>query len=140
MRAPIPSLVLCAALLMSACSTPQRRISKSQKAFDSFPPEVQAKIKDGRADVGMTPEQVRMALGRPDRVYTRKTPQASQEVWAYSGGGGPAVGVGFGMFSGGGADVFGTSVGVNSADEYPDDRIRVVFENDQVVNLETRER
>lgn len=123
---------------MAACSSPQSRIRRNQAAFDAYPPEVQRRIKEGRAEVGFTPEQARMALGRPDRVYTRKSAQGSQEVWAYGGGGGSRVGVG--VATGLGAPVFGSvGVDVGGSDVY-DDKTRLVFEGGRVVSVESRER
>ena len=37
----------------------------------------------GKVDVGSTPEQVQVALGKPDRVYRRQTTQGDLEAWAY---------------------------------------------------------
>jgi hypothetical protein len=130
-----------AALLVLGCSSPGSRIKKNQAVFDSFPPEAQAKVRQGKAAVGMTPEMVRIALGKPDRVYTRATPQGEQEIWAYGGDrrGGPSVGLGLGIFSGS-PTVYGGSVGVGTSDlGVYEDRERVVFEKGSVVSVERRE-
>ena len=126
-------IVFAAALL--ACSTPESRINGSQAAFDSYPPEVQRKIRQGKAEVGFTPEQVKMALGAPSRTYTRKSADLTQEVWAY-GGGGSSIGFGFGM--GGGPVSYGVGVGTGS--DAPEDRARVVFEGGRVVSVESRDK
>ena len=57
--------------------------SATQSYFDSLPPEIQEAIKAKRAEVGMTREQVRMALGQPrDRV--RETKEGLEtEDWIY---------------------------------------------------------
>ena len=78
-----------------------------------------------------------MALGRPDRTYTRKTTASTQEVWAYGGGGGSRVGFGFGMF-GGSSSMYSGGVGINSGESQYEDRVRVVFENGVVVSVENR--
>jgi hypothetical protein len=133
--------LLALAVLLAACSSPASRIKKNQAAYDSWPPAVQESVKAGRADVGFTPDQVRVALGRPDRVYTRKTQEASQEVWAWGGGGGARTGVSFGFGSWGYGS--GTSVGVgvgSGGNDYPDDRVRVVFQDGRVLSVESREK
>lgn len=128
-----------AATLLAACASPQSRIKKHQALFDAYPPEVQAKIKAGQAEIGFTPEQAQMALGAPAHVYTRKTTSGSQEVWGYGNAGGPRVGLGLGIFSGGMAS-YDVGVGVGTGSDYPDDRVRVVFENGRVTSVERRER
>lgn len=130
---------LAAVVLLAACSTPARRIKKNQAAYDSWPPEVQAVVKAGKADVGFTAEQVRVALGKPDRIYTRKSAASVQEVWAYTGArASTGVGLGFGM--GGGGTSYGLGVGVGGPDYRDDDRVRVVFEAGKVVNVESRDK
>lgn len=135
---------LCLLAALAACQTPQSRIKKNQAAFDAYPPEVQTAIREGRADVGFTMEQAKMALGKPDRVYSQKTADTTREVWAYGIGGGPRVGLGFGMssmsYGNGGGSAYGSSVGVSS--DLPDShaRVRYVFENGKVVSVERREK
>jgi outer membrane biogenesis lipoprotein LolB len=78
-------VAVAAALLLAACaSTPQSRIQKNRAAFDSYPPEAQAKIQKGEADIGFTPEMVEMALDKPDRKYQRKTAGGDVDVWSYT--------------------------------------------------------
>lgn len=129
-------LILAAAL--SACQSPQSRIKKNQAAFDAFPPEVQTAIRQGRAEVGFTEQQVLMALGKPGRVYSQKTATSNQEVWEYGVGGGPSVGLGFGMSSMGGGSGYGTSVGVASDAVDPRAQTRVILESGIVVSVERR--
>jgi len=120
-------LILGAAL--TACQSPQTRIKKNQAAFDAFPPAAQSAIREGRVDVGFTPEQTLMALGKPDRVYTQKTAASSQEFWEY-GLGRSSVGFGFGMSSMGGGSGLGTGVGLNTSDMGdPRARVRLAFDN-----------
>lgn len=126
-------------LLLAACASPESRIKKHQAVFDSWPPETQAAVRAGKAEVGFTAEQVKVALGKADRIYTRKSAEAVQEVWAYGRGGArTSVGLGFGM--GGGSSSYGMGVGVGGPEHREDDRVRVVFEGGKVVAVETRER
>jgi len=132
-RARIALALLVAGV--AACATPAARIKRRQAAFDGYPPAVQAAVRAGRAEVGFTPEQVELALGRPDRRYERKTAAGTQEVWAYGGGSArPSVSLGFGM--GGGSYGGGLGVGSEAA---RDDRERIVFENGAVLSVEKRQ-
>jgi hypothetical protein len=136
-------LLTLAALLLSSCSTPERRIKNNQTAFDTYPREIQDSIRAGRVDVGFTPEQTLMALGKPDRTYSRKTATVAQEVWAYGRGpsGRPGIGFGLGMSSGG-SSVYGGGISVGTGDRgyYEDERVRVVFEAGKVVSVESRDK
>lgn len=134
-------LALSAALaLLAACAGVESRIKKHRAAFDASAPDVQEKIRQGRADVGFTREQAAIALGRPDRVYTRKTADSEQEVWSYGRGGGarPSIGFGFGV-SGGGPGFYGGGVGVEQGWD-PGERLRLAFENGRVVSVEDKRR
>jgi outer membrane protein assembly factor BamE (lipoprotein component of BamABCDE complex) len=83
------SRVLCMALILGSllaagCSTPESRIRKNQAVFDAFPPDVQENVRAGTIRLGYTQPMVAIALGRPDRVYTRTTEATNSQVWAYS--------------------------------------------------------
>ncbi|MBI5086547.1 MAG: hypothetical protein HZB13_18380 [Acidobacteria bacterium] len=57
--------------------------SATENYFDTLPPEIQEAIKAKRAEVGMTRDQVRMALGQPrDRVRETKDGVESED-WIY---------------------------------------------------------
>ncbi len=134
-----PLILLAIAVLLGACATPESRIKKNQAAYDTWPPEVQASVKAGKAEVGFTAEQVKVSLGKADRIYTRKSAEAVQEVWAY-GRSGARTGVGLGFGMGGGSSSYGLGVGVGGPEYREDDRVRVVFEGGKVVAVETRDR
>lgn len=132
------SLIVLLAAALAACAGPGSRIKHNQSLFDSYPPEVQQSIRAGKAAVGFTMEQARMAVGAPDRVSTETSAGLTREVWVYGGGGGGSrvgFGLGFGMFSGRGTSV-GSSVGVDSA--VRDDRLRLTFENGLIVSIKQR--
>ena len=77
-------IVLCLCLVaLVGCATPAQRIAKNPELFASFPEEAQAKIQKGMIDVGFTKPMVEMALGQPDRIYTRQTESNTQEIWSY---------------------------------------------------------
>ena len=123
-----------AALMLAGCSTVDSRIKDNQAAFDAYPSAVQAALREGQVQVGFTPEQVKIALGEPDRIYRRTKTGVDSEVWAYTDNS-PSFGLGLGVGVGGGPGM-GAGAGVSSRDYYYRDRVRVVFENGLVSELE----
>ncbi|MBK9989485.1 MAG: hypothetical protein IPP19_01810 [Verrucomicrobia bacterium] len=142
MNLKVPSFasvfVLCS-FLLAGCSTTDSRIKNNQASFDAAPPAVQAKIRAGKIEVGFTAEQVTMALGKPDRRYSRTTERGTSDIWAYADSG-PAFSFGVGMASGGGGSMVGTGVGVSTGNDRYEDKMRVVFEGGRVTAIETRGR
>lgn len=78
------AVVLAGVMAAGCVSTPERRIAKHPELFAGFAPEVQARIRRGEIDVGFTPDMVRLALGSPSQVLTRKTAAGTTEVWNYT--------------------------------------------------------
>lgn len=76
--------VSVAVLWLTGCATPESRIKKNPELFSSFPEGAQQQIRQGEVDIGFTPPMVEMALGRPDRQYSRRTPQGLSEIWSYT--------------------------------------------------------
>ncbi|MDI1319281.1 MAG: hypothetical protein PSW75_03680 [bacterium] len=100
-RRLLPVLLAGAAIaLLAGCSTPDSRIARHRAAFDQLPAAVQQKIRAGQVDVGFTPEMVQLALGEPDRVFTRRSENGDTEVWGYQDHG-PHFSIGLGVGSGG---------------------------------------
>jgi outer membrane protein assembly factor BamE (lipoprotein component of BamABCDE complex) len=127
MRATLAFVFLAVVALFAAgCSTVQSRISSNRAAFNSWPPDVQQKVSAGDVDVGFTVEQVRVALGEPDAVFSRTTPQGHFEVWSFRDRGPRfAFGVGAGSFRGSSGYSTGVSV---AGPARPDERMRVTFD------------
>lgn len=129
-----PSLgVLAGGLLLAAAgcaSTTSARIQSARDVYDAYPMAVQEKIASGEVDVGFTAEQVRMALGTPDRVASRTTPDGTSEVWSYRDKGPRfTVGLGLGLGGGEGSTRVGTGVGVSTGGrDFDNERTRVVFD------------
>lgn len=125
---------LLAVLVLAACSSTNTRISEQQSTFDTYPPDVQQKIRAGTIDVGFTQDQVRLAVGEPSRRYTQQTAGGESEVWAYSKSSPSfSFGLGAGSFGSGvgGGVGLGTSTGGNS-----DDKLRVTFVAGRVTVVE----
>jgi hypothetical protein len=130
-------IVLAAFLLaLAGCATtPADRISQNRAAFDSWPAEVQAKVRAGQVGLGFSEEQVLMALGEPDRTIARTTEQGTAIVWAYSHRG-PHFSFGLGMAGGGGHTGYGAGVAVNDRPYFSGDAMHVVFMDHKVVSIE----
>lgn len=138
-------LLLCSfaacALIGAGCSTVDSRIAKNREMFNTWPAAVQDKVVVGKIDIGFTADQVRVALGEPDRVFTRTTADGTSQVWSYRDRGprfGFGVGVGMGSFGGRGGTFGG--VGVGTGGGYQDDeKMGVVFDaTGRVSSVETR--
>ena len=135
--------VLLASLLISGCSTVNSRIAKHRAEFSTWPMAVQEKVAAGRIDVGFSTTQVLVALGEPDRVFTRTTADGTTEVWSYRDRGpriGFGIGVGGGSFGRSGGTFGGVGIGMGGG--YRDDeKLGVVFDRaGNVSAIETRER
>ena len=79
--------VLCLLILagfLAGCSTPATRINRNLALFNSLPASDQELVKQGRVAVGFTTDAVRLALGDPDRIYTRTDVGGQSESWVYS--------------------------------------------------------
>ena len=83
-------LGLAILFLFAGCTSTQeirdQRITENQQLFNTFSPEVQAKVESGQVDIGFSQEMVQMAWGRPDHIHTRKTKDGVSTVWTYTKG------------------------------------------------------
>jgi len=83
-----PTIRSCLAVLsiiaVAGCATPESRIKEKPEVFNNFPPDVQSKVRTGQVDVGYTKDMVYIALGKPNREYTRTTAEGTFEVWSYT--------------------------------------------------------
>lgn len=86
-------LVPAGAALLAGCATssPLSRIDANRQIYESWPIEVQQAVLDGRVEKGMTPDQVRMAVGNPSATEVRPARGGDEEVWIYRKGGGGSV-------------------------------------------------
>jgi len=135
MNSPPRWFALVALLFLASCSTPQSRIGDHQAEFDKFPPDVQQKISHGQVDVGFTEEMVRLALGEPDRRFTRKTEAGELDVWGYHERR-ARVSFGLGFGTGGRHSAVGGAVGMSSSSDDPEERIRIEFRSGRVTAVE----
>jgi len=73
-------------LLSGGCATVEQRIEDNRAVFETFPPDVQESIREGEIALGFTQEQVRIAMGNPDRIVTRtEEGEKTATIWLYVG-------------------------------------------------------
>lgn len=77
-------IAAAAAVFLAACSTPESRIQSNPAVFATLSPADQQLIREGKVAIGFTQEMVRLALGDPDRVYTRTDANGVSESWSYT--------------------------------------------------------
>ena len=130
MKTTIYSILLLGLCFLAGCSTTENRISKNQALFDSYSVETQSLIRNGEVAVGFDPEQVRMALGKPDREATVETEEGKQIVWQYlRSKPGLGLSLGVGSVIGGGSSM-GTGVGVSSGSGNKELEKSIVFDRE----------
>ncbi len=134
-----------ATLLLAACATPEARIRKNPDLFASFPSEAQELIRQGEVAVGFTRDMVQIALGSPDRIYTRQTAEGTTEIWSYVSHEVRAdrqlVDGRFRVYlPGAGYRTVTDTVWVDVNSRYEYDRLRIEFRDGQVYAVERLER
>jgi len=80
-RMPVVSSAEVKKMLAPVLDFEKRTVTENY--FDSLPPEIQAAIKEKRAAVGMTKEQVQMALGAPRERMRETVDGLETEDWIY---------------------------------------------------------
>lgn len=80
--------MLAAGCILSGCFSAQqlreRRIAANQQLFNSFSPAIQKQVRLGYVDVGFSQDMVRLAWGKPHRVFSRRTREGETTVWEYT--------------------------------------------------------
>lgn len=79
----VPVLVL-AVVGMAGCASPDARIKRSPEVFARLSPEQQDLVREGRVGIGFDADAVRLAVGEPDRFWTRTDASGVSEVWSYT--------------------------------------------------------
>jgi hypothetical protein len=106
-------------LALGCASTPDSRIKKEQSLFDSYPVDVQSKIREGKVDLGFDESMVRLALGDPDETSTEIGESGETLSWGYTRARpGLSIGVGGGRFGGSSGVGGGVGVGSGSRKDY----------------------
>lgn len=69
---------------LAGCSTPEARINQNPEVFSKLSAGDQQLIREGKVAVGFTQEMVKLALGDPDKIYTRTDANGVNEAWSYT--------------------------------------------------------
>jgi hypothetical protein len=79
-------LTVCLTLMVSfaGCASPDARIKRSPEMFARLSPEQQALVKEGKVGIGFDAEAVQLAIGKPDRIWTRTDAAGTNELWGYT--------------------------------------------------------
>jgi hypothetical protein len=123
--------------LLAGCSTVDSRVKEHEAAFNTWPADVQQKVRDKQVDVGFTPDMVLVALGDPARKVTRTTAQGQGEVWLYEDKS-PKFSIGLGVGSMRGGTGVGGGVTVGDSMWRDNESMRVIFEGGRVTAVERR--
>jgi hypothetical protein len=75
--------VAAGALIVTACSTPQTRISEHPDLYQSLSPRDQALVNQGQIRIGMSRTAVWLAWGSPDRKIVGNMGGGPTETWLY---------------------------------------------------------
>lgn len=76
------ALVL-AVMGLAGCVSPDTRIAKSPEIYAALPADQQELVRQGRVARGFSRDAVRLALGEPDRRWTRTDALGVHDVWSY---------------------------------------------------------
>lgn len=139
---PLALLLLAATVLLTAgCASVDTRIEAHATEFYGYPPAVQERLRTGKIELGDTRMMVEIALGRPDRVYSRTTEAGATDVWAYVGND-PRFSVGVGVGFGEPYPYYGpfSTILVDSDRDARYERLRIEFAGDVVKALERVQR
>jgi hypothetical protein len=136
MKSPLQWIVATAVLLTAGCASVDSRVKDHESAFNSWPADVQQKVRAEKVEMGFNHEMVEVALGKPDRVATRTTDRGQEDVWIYADKG-PRFSIGLGVGSARGSSAVGGGVTVGEGFRN-DESMRVIFQNDRVAAIETR--
>ena len=139
-RRPLHLLLVIAALLLAACATsPLSRIDANRPLYESWPIEIQEAVLNGQVKQGMTPDMVRMSVGRPSEVVNRGVQAGEDEVWVYKKGGSSSLlnnsGISIGAGTGGVGIGTNTSIGGGGGGSGEEEH-EVVFQNGVVVRTD----
>ena len=136
MNTPLSSVLAVLLLLTASCASVDSRVSDHKAAFDTWPADVQEKVRAGKVAIGFNPEMVEVALGKPDRLSSRTTAGGQADVWVYFDKG-PNFSIGLGVGSYNSSSAVGA--GVTVGDDFRDDeKMRVIFEGGRVTAIEMR--
>jgi hypothetical protein len=76
--------VAASTLVLTACSTPQTRLSEHPDLYQNIPHRDQALVNQGQIRIGMSRPAVWLAWGSPDRRIIGNMGGGTTETWVYT--------------------------------------------------------
>ena len=79
---------IAAAIFFGGCASGQMsRIDANRDIYEAWPVETKQAVLDGKVEVGMLPEMVKVAWGTPSEVVASPGGGPGDEIWVYKKGG-----------------------------------------------------
>jgi len=79
---------IVAAIFFGGCASGQMsRIDANRDIYETWPVETKQAVLDGKVEVGMLPEMVKVAWGTPSEVVASPGGGPGDEIWVYKKGG-----------------------------------------------------
>ena len=79
---------IAAAIFFGGCASGQMsRIDANRDIYEAWPVETKQAVLDGKVEVGMLPEMVKVAWGTPSEVVASPGGGPGDEIWVYTKGG-----------------------------------------------------
>lgn len=139
-----PFLALLLGVALAGCDTFDRRAQQKAATFESLAPEEREKLRQGVIEIGNTPDMVYIALGNPDERRESATPDGREMVWVYNSYHQEYEGQ---FYSGYRRIlvydprtrryfVYHDPVYTDVYSEHEEEKIRIKFQNDRVVEIE----
>lgn len=84
MRFSLSLLAVLLGVTLVGCDTFERRASQKAATFEALAPDQREKLRQGVIELGNTPDMVYIALGRPNETREKATPAGRETVWFYN--------------------------------------------------------
>jgi hypothetical protein len=78
-------VLMLAALAVGCASTVEKRKKENYGAYSSLTPDFQTAVDQGQVKIGMSPDAVYLAWGKPSQVLTNESAQGTFVTWLYQG-------------------------------------------------------
>ncbi|MET0263144.1 MAG: hypothetical protein ABW223_09620 [Rariglobus sp.] len=80
----LSAVVVALVAFAGGCASPDARIKRSPEIFAQLSPEQQAQVKEGQVAIGFGRDAVMLAVGAPDRKWSRTDASGRSEIWSYT--------------------------------------------------------
>ncbi len=70
-------------LIWISCASVEKRIAANEQVFSTYPPEVQAELRQGKIALGYDMKMVEIAKGPPSYVNLKQSEAGETTIWRY---------------------------------------------------------